>query len=115
MCRVSAVASLCILLCVSGPVWSGQKDELETDNFRKPASDADLRYWLENMVWHHRYSNAEITAATGLSADEIEKATKRFGISPDTKPKRSLTRRRNCSSCRSARTARPSSWRSSPT
>ncbi|MCI0640947.1 MAG: hypothetical protein L0Y72_27055 [Gemmataceae bacterium] len=88
MCRVSAVASLCILLCVSGPVWSGQKDELETDNFRKPASDADLRYWLENMVWHHRYSNAEITAATGLSADEIEKATKRFGISPDTKPKR---------------------------
>ncbi|MCI0379899.1 MAG: hypothetical protein L0215_20140 [Gemmataceae bacterium] len=90
MCR--ALCHSChwlILLCLSLPAWSGQKDDLETDNFRKPASDADLRYWLENMVWHHRFSKSEISAATGLSAEEIEKASKRFGIAPNTKPKRS--------------------------
>ena len=38
------------------------------DNFRKPTDEADLRRWLENMVWFHRYTQAEVSAATGLSA-----------------------------------------------
>src|SRR5262245_50114341 len=57
-------------------------------NHRKPASDADLRYWLENMVWGHRFSVDEVVAATGLSAGEAGAALKRFDISPQTKPKR---------------------------
>jgi hypothetical protein len=57
-------------------------------NFRKPKDDADLRYWLENMVWHHQFSEAEITAATGLSKGEIAAALKKFNISAATKPKR---------------------------
>src|SRR5262245_37846061 len=57
-------------------------------NFRRPKDDADLRYWLENMVWHHQYSEAEISAATGLSMGEIGAALKKFAISPATKPRR---------------------------
>jgi len=51
-----------------------------TDDFRRPTNDDDLRYWLENMAVFHRYTPAEIRAATGLSADEAVAALKRFGL-----------------------------------
>src|SRR5262245_22276399 len=57
-------------------------------NHRKPANDAELRYWLENMVWHHRFSIDDVVVATGLSTDEANAVLKRFDISPQTKPKR---------------------------
>lgn len=60
----------------------------ETPDFRRPAADAELRYWLENMVWHHGFTNAEIRDAIGLSDAEIAAALKRFNITPTTKPKR---------------------------
>jgi hypothetical protein len=60
----------------------------ETPNHRTPANDAELRYWLENMIWHHRYSPDEIRAATGLSAEQIAAAVKRFNITEASKPKR---------------------------
>ena len=41
--------------------------EPEPLNSRRPKNEADLRFWLENMVWYHRFSAAEIKAATGLS------------------------------------------------
>jgi putative heme-binding domain-containing protein len=55
---------------------------------RRPAGDAELRYWLENMVWHHRFTSEEITAATGLNAREIRTALEKLGIRADNKPKR---------------------------
>src|SRR5262245_58519438 len=58
------------------------------DNARPPRDAADLRYWLENMVWHHRFMTGEIRAATGLSDEAIGAALKRFDIQPETKPKR---------------------------
>jgi hypothetical protein len=58
------------------------------DNFRRPADDIELRYWLENMVWYHRFSTAEIAEATGLDLPEIETALKRFDIRPETRPQR---------------------------
>lgn len=58
------------------------------DNFRTPQGDDELRAWLENMVWHHRFTVAEMRAATGLTAPEIEEALKRFDIRPETKPRR---------------------------
>ena len=61
----------------------------EPANFRKPADDGELRYWLENMVVHHRYTAEEVTKATGMTAKEIEAAEKRFGIRPENRPKRS--------------------------
>ena len=64
--------------------------ELEQPNIRRPINDVDLRFWLENMVWHHRFSTAEIRTATGLSDGEITAALARFGIRVDNKPKRAV-------------------------
>jgi len=50
------------------------------DNFRTPGNEDDLRFWLENMLVHHRYSIAEMTAATGMSAEDITAAILRLGI-----------------------------------
>jgi len=55
---------------------------------RRPSSDGELRCWLENMIWHHRYSGDEIAAATGLSPKEIDAGLARFDIRPETKPHR---------------------------
>lgn len=60
-------------------------------NSRPPADDADLRYWLENMVWHHRYSLDEIRDATGLETNAIATALRRFDISDVTRPKRAAS------------------------
>ena len=56
-------------------------------NARRPANDAELRYWLENMAWH-RFSVEETSAATGLGAAEIEQAEQRLNIrrSPPVRP-----------------------------
>ena len=72
-------AFVCCLLGAAGD---------ESANFRKPANDAELRYWLQNMVWHHGFMTDEIHAATGLSDQEIAAGLKRFNISAATKPKR---------------------------
>lgn len=61
----------------------------EAPNYRKPANDAELRYWLENMVWYHRFTDDEIKAATGLSQPEITSALQRFKIHSTTRPTRS--------------------------
>ncbi len=57
-------------------------------NFRRPASDDELKYWLENMVWYHRFTDEEITAATGLTQSEIAAAMKNFNIRRDNVPVR---------------------------
>jgi hypothetical protein len=55
---------------------------------RRPAKDDELSFWLENMLVHHRYTAAEVTAATGLSADEIAETIKRLGINLAARPQR---------------------------
>ena len=61
----------------------------EPGNSRKPANPADQRYWLQNMVWHHRFTTAEIQDATGLKENEIHQSLKKFKITPANRPKRS--------------------------
>jgi hypothetical protein len=53
---------------------------------RLPADEKDLRYWLQNMVWHHRYSVDEIRVATGLESEAIVSALRRLNISDATRP-----------------------------
>jgi hypothetical protein len=78
-----------LLLALVGPMAPAlHAADPEPPNHRKPNSDAELRFWLENMVWHHRFTPAEITAATGLSADDIAAVLKKFDIRADNKPKR---------------------------
>jgi len=55
---------------------------------RRPADDAELLFWLRNMAWYHRYTEAEMVAATGLSAEEIRAACARGGIDPTHRPPR---------------------------
>ncbi len=57
-------------------------------NFRRPASDGDLRYWLDNMVRFHRFTPGEVSAATGLSPDEVSAAVRKFGLQDAHPPKR---------------------------
>src|SRR5207237_2080147 len=54
----------------------------------KPKGDADLKYWLQNMVWYHRFSADELAEATGLTRDDIAATLKEFDIRPDNRPKR---------------------------
>ena len=77
-CRV---AELLLLAAIAAAAAEGS-------NARAPATEADLRYWLENMVWYHGFSVQEIQAATGLSQAEILQASKKFDISPATRPDR---------------------------
>src|SRR5687767_14740380 len=76
----SAISSLLVLGCIFSSAAA--------ENYRRPKDDADLRRWLENMVWHHQFTHEETKAATGLSESEIEAAIRRFEITPDRRPKR---------------------------
>lgn len=67
-------------------IIADRKRSLETgksrDNVRPPRSDDDLRSWLSNMA-AHRFSDLEMSAATGLSAREIHDALRRLGMDRD--------------------------------
>ncbi len=69
---------------------AGQTGELKRMgvNYRRPRAEADLEYWLENMILYHRFTDEEIRAATGLTEKEVEAAKKRFDIRQDNRPKR---------------------------
>lgn len=67
---------------------AGADPPADAPNYRRPSNDDELRYWLENMVWHHRFTSDEIVAATGLTKDEVTAAVKRLNISPENKPAR---------------------------
>lgn len=62
--------------------------ESEPISFRRPDTEADLQYWLKNMVWQHNYTVADIRQATGLSRQEINAALAKFRITRENKPKR---------------------------
>jgi len=55
-------------------------DGTRRDNFRTPATDAELRDWLENMAVFHRFTVLEMSAATGLPTAAIEAALQRFDL-----------------------------------
>lgn len=55
---------------------------------RRPADEAELRYWLENMAVYHRFTLAEIHAATGLSPEEITAALREFNLADKAAPPR---------------------------
>lgn len=76
------------LLLASCSAAGLQGEEAPAGNVRRPASEDELRYWLQNMVWQHRFTTGEIAAATGLSDAEIAAALKKFDIRPETKPAR---------------------------
>ena len=57
-----------------------------------PTDDADLRYWLENMVWHHRFTLEEVVAAIGPLTGSTEDL---FRTADPNAPQRERRRRRH--------------------
>jgi len=49
---------------------------------RQPASDEQLKYWLQNMISFHRYSLDEAAHANQMTPDETVAACRRLGIDP---------------------------------
>src|SRR5436190_15941686 len=82
MSRIRFLATIALIFAAS------LQQTLAADpvNSRRPANDTELRGWLENLVWYHRFTTDEIHQALGLSADEIETALKKFNIRADNRP-----------------------------
>jgi hypothetical protein len=69
---------------------AGQTGELKRMgvNYRRPRAEADLEYWLENMILYHRFTDNEVAAATGLTEKDIIAAKENFNIRTGNRPKR---------------------------
>lgn len=65
-----------------------QAEPEKLTNTRTPKDDRDLKFWFENMIWHHGFSTAEVRAATGLSDEAIAATVERFGLTPEKRPQR---------------------------
>ena len=78
-----------LLACVM--VLIGQASHAEDSQTRPTTSETDLRFWLENMLVHHRYSVEETVSVTGLSSEEIEKYAKSWGVTEQMKTRRPTT------------------------
>ena len=75
-------------LAVAEAAGERKVEEVKMGNYRRPKDVKDLKYWLENMIWYHRFTNEEITAATGWPENKIEMAKRRFDTRPDNRPNR---------------------------
>jgi hypothetical protein len=84
--RVVGIATITGLLLLT--VAPGLAANSVSSNARRPGSDDELRYWLENMLRHHRFTMAEAGEATGLTTNEIASALARFGIDSAPPPAR---------------------------
>lgn len=81
-------APLAAVLLALGLVPAPMPTPARAGDGREPRSEAELRSWLENMAWHHRFTVGEMRAATGLPDEAIRSALERFDIRPETRPTR---------------------------
>ena len=88
--RNSALRQSCLQIALSLVLVTASVAAAQTlSGTPRPAQDdASLKYWLENMVWHHRFNSDEIRTATGLDAEAIKTALTRFDITPASRPSR---------------------------
>lgn len=75
-----------VMFLVFGIITVEGSEKPKSGNFRRPANDDELRYWFENMIWHHRFTDDEVAAATGLTKKEIDATKKKFDIRADNRP-----------------------------
>jgi hypothetical protein len=80
--------ALWLFLFIAATGLAPSQEFLKPPTPRPPRGEADLRYWLENMVWHHGFSVEEITAATGMDPAAIAQAKALLNITAETRPKR---------------------------
>ena len=75
-----------MILLLVADVYPNESVTSKGQNFRRPPNDDELKYWLENMVWYHRFTDEDITAAMGLTQSEIAGSMKKFDIRRDNVP-----------------------------
>ncbi|MEZ6063861.1 MAG: CehA/McbA family metallohydrolase [Planctomycetaceae bacterium] len=80
----------CLLICAA--FFTAAKNASPANaadgQLRASESDDELKSWLQNMVWHHRYSADELKQVTGLSDEQLTVKLKQFDISDATRPAR---------------------------
>jgi hypothetical protein len=76
-----------LALCLM-PAWLRAQPSQPPSEFRRPANEAELRYWLQNMVVFHRFTPGEVSAATGLTPDEVAAALRKFDLLDRPPPRR---------------------------
>ncbi len=76
-----------ILLLALAPAGRAQPTETPpaSGEARRPQTNRELRCWLENMIVFHHFSVSEVCSATGMSADEVNAAARKFHL-VDRKP-----------------------------
>jgi hypothetical protein len=79
-----------LLLLALAPAGRTQAAEAPppSSEARRPQGDKELRYWLENMIVFHHFSVAEVCSATGMSADEVVAAVRKFHLADRQPPAR---------------------------
>jgi len=70
--------SLVLLIGWTGSVVADQ----QPPTARLPQGSTDQAEWLENMIRHHRFTAAEVRAATGLPDEVIAAALKQWAVPP---------------------------------
>lgn len=73
------LTSVCLAgfcLTTQHPVFA----EKEPSNARAPGNEAEWKYWLDNMVRLHGFSDEEAARATGASAAKIGQLCRQYGI-----------------------------------
>ncbi|MEZ6046500.1 MAG: hypothetical protein R3C11_13200 [Planctomycetaceae bacterium] len=83
-----------LLICLLGLVWvlpliSAEKESnppLDQVTPREPGNEEQLKKWLQNMVWYHHFTLEEISLATGLAEEKIERKLDEYKISAETRP-----------------------------
>lgn len=87
MTSATRLAAFLLLAAIVGqPVVAAEG--LADASVRRPTGEVDLRIWLENMVVFHRFTDAEIELATGLSQAEVRTARENLNLWPNGPPPR---------------------------
>jgi hypothetical protein len=79
MKRRPFLAVVLMLASVVRPAMAGEG--------RPPKDKGEMRYWLENMVWHHRFSVKEVAAAMGMGVEDVRKAMEELDVREGNRPK----------------------------
>jgi len=77
------LASLLLMACDCRATDTLAAEPVTIAEARPPANEQELHTWLENMARYHRFSVAEMRAATGLDETELRAALERFGLAGD--------------------------------
>jgi len=72
--------------------WEGRVDEKAGEpvsrDARRPVMPDNVKFWLQNMIWHHRFETPEIQAATGFRPEAIRLAEGMYGVYLYNRPQR---------------------------